>query len=338
MAVDTPHPTRRRVIAIVAACAGLAAGGRFLGGGNARAAEPVVWEGTALGAQSSIRLYHPDRAEALDLIAACVADVERLEKVFSLHRPDSALVRLNRDGVLHDPPPDLVRLLTDAGRFSRLSDGAFDATVQPLWELYASHFARAGADRAGPPADALAKVLARVGHGGVQVAPDRVALARPNMAVTLNGIAQGYITDRVAELLRRGGVDAVLLNLGEVLAIGRKPDGDGFTIGIADPTAPSRMIATLTVADGQALATSGAYGCRFAPGSSCHHLFNPATGRSANRWASVSVTAATATAADALSTALGMLPPDRIASVLAAAGGGCAVLVDADNRLHHVAG
>src|SRR6185369_2921964 len=106
--------SRRRFLAITAATGALAA----VSARAEPAAEPapVEWRGTALGAQASLRLYHPDRAEAWRLVAECVAELERLEGVFSLYRPDSALSRLNRAGALDAPPFDLVVLLQESLR------------------------------------------------------------------------------------------------------------------------------------------------------------------------------------------------------------------------------
>ena len=142
-------PTRRRFLGIAASAGGLA----LLPIRTARAASSDlhIWRGVALGADACLQLHHPDPAESNRLIRLCLEEVGRLERLFSLYRPDSALVRLNRTGELADPPMDMVRLLSEAARFSRLTDGAFDVTVQPLWRLYADHFARSGADPAGPP-------------------------------------------------------------------------------------------------------------------------------------------------------------------------------------------
>ncbi|MCR6630570.1 MAG: FAD:protein FMN transferase [Magnetospirillum sp.] len=138
---------RRRFLAITAAAGALAAS-------PARAfhLDPVEWRGTALGAAASLTIHHEDRDVALALLARCEAELARLEAIFSLYHPDSALVRLNRDGRLDGPPLDLLGLLGTAGRVWHLSGGAFDPTVQPLWELYARHFSQPGADPAGPPA------------------------------------------------------------------------------------------------------------------------------------------------------------------------------------------
>ncbi|MCW2239051.1 FAD:protein FMN transferase [Azospirillum canadense] len=295
--------TRRRFLTITAASAALATAP------SARAAVPrVEWRGTALGAEALLRLDHPDEALAWRLIADCLAELERLEGVFSLCRPDSALCRLNRGGALEAPPLDLVVLLTEAKRYGDLSGGAFDITVQPLWELHARHFAAADADPAGPPEDRVAAARTLVDYRQVRVAPDRIAFERPGMAVTLNGIAQGYITDRLADRLRAAGLTHVLADFGEVRALGPQWDGRPWRIGLEDPMEPGRIAATMPIQDG-AVATSGGYGTRFSP--LCHHIFDPATGHSANGVVAVTVRAPTATLADALSTALAVLPPEH---------------------------
>ena len=103
--------TRRRFIAISAAAGGLP----LLPIAPARAAPLLrVWTGTALGCDATLQIHHPDPATADRLIEASLAEVRRLEHIMSLYRPDSGLSRLNRDGVLEDPPFDLVRVLSEA--------------------------------------------------------------------------------------------------------------------------------------------------------------------------------------------------------------------------------
>lgn len=313
--------TRRRFIAVSAALAASAALPVY---GFARS-ELVEWRGVALGAAASIRLAHPDRAEGQRLLARCVAEIARLERIFSLYRPDSDLCRLNRDGVLAAPPVELVELLSQAAAVSAATDGAFDVTVQPLWRRYAAHFAAADPDPAGPPLD---DVLDLVDWHGVTIAAGRIALARPGMAVTLNGIAQGYITDRVADLLRAEGMDSVLLDLGETRALGRHPDGRPWRAGLADPAAPVRVALRLDLAEG-ALATSGGDGTVFDAAGRHGHLLDPRSGRSAPLGRSVSVLAARATLADAASTALALLPEEQAGAVLRRLGAEAAYFLDA---------
>lgn len=312
--------SRRRFLAIAAATAACAALPRT---GRSAAAPPLTeWHGVALGAEAHILLHHPDPAAARGLIAASLAEIGRLEAIFSLFRPDSALSRLNRDGVLEQPPMELLALLSQSLDFSRLTNGAFDVTVQPLWRLYADHFSAADADPAGPGTEAIGQARALVDYRAVILEAEAIRLARPGMGVTLNGIAQGYVTDRIADMLRRAGLVHVLAHLGESRALGPRPDGRPWSVGIEDPEVDGRLLATTGLSEG-AMATSGGYGCRFSP--LCHHIFDPATGRSANGLRSVTVTAPTATQADALSTSLAVLPPARHAALLAAVPGSAVV-------------
>jgi thiamine biosynthesis lipoprotein len=305
--------TRRRAIGITAAAAGLAllpAHGA-LPAERARPADDAAavarWRGLVLGAPASLVVHHPSRSEAERLVRASVAEIVRLERIFSLYRPDSALVELNRRGVLVAPPAELVALLQTALACADLTRGVFDPTVQPLWQLHATHFASAGADPAGPPPAALERALSRVGYRHLLVGRDRIAFARRGMAITLNGIAQGSITDRVVNLLRAGGVERCLADLGEVRALGDAAPRRPWHVGIAGSAAASTPPVVLDIID-QAVATSSGGGCRFDAAGRFNHIFDPRSGHSADPHRSVTVVMPTATAADALSTAASLMP------------------------------
>jgi thiamine biosynthesis lipoprotein len=131
----------------------------------------------------------------------------RLETVFSLYRPDSSLCELNRHGMLVAPPAELSELLTLCDHFWRLTQGMFDPTVQPLWQCYADHFAMNDRTAEGPSAAKRKEALELVGWEKVRFNRDKVVFNRRGMGLTLNGIAKGYITDRVVEFLRAAGIE-----------------------------------------------------------------------------------------------------------------------------------
>ncbi|PZR87199.1 MAG: thiamine biosynthesis protein ApbE [Stutzerimonas stutzeri] len=325
----SPHLSRRCFIGISAAAAGL---NLLPLGCQAKAqAELVTWQGQAMGAVASLQIHHHDRAAAQTLIERSLAEMRRLERVLSLHRDDSALSLLNRQGTLVAPPPELVTLLADCRRYFELTNGSFDPTVQALWVVYRDHFSRPDADPEGPPAPALRAALARVGFEQVSFNADRIMLPHRGMALTLNGIAQGFVTDCVVNLLRREGIESSLVDMGENRALGARPDGTPWRIGIADPDQPDRLGATLDVVD-QAVATSGAYGFRFESTGRFNHLFDPRTGACAHLHRSVSVTMPTATAADALSTAFSLLAPADIERALHRLGEGQVRIVTASGE------
>ncbi|WP_158927621.1 FAD:protein FMN transferase [Acidisphaera sp. S103] len=314
---------RRRFIRILAAAPGFALPAVH-GHAEERAADDAdehlhVWRGAALGADAMIQLHHPDAQVAHRLIARAIVEVSRLERVFSLYDDQSAISRLNRVGVLDDPPAELVMLLGQSEQFSQLTAGAFDATVQPLWDLYAEHFTGVNPDPNGPSHAAIEAALQRVGHAAVEVDTRRIRFVHPRMAITLNGIAQGYITDCIVDLLREEGIDRSLVDMGETRAIGSRPDGSPWIVGLEDPAAPGHVTQRITI-DNRAVATSGGYGTLLDPAGRFNHIFNPATGGTSWRYASVSVVAGTAATADALSTAFSLLPIEMMQPIVSQLG------------------
>ncbi len=324
--------SRRRMLAIT----GVAAGLPFLPGGSAAAVPVYRWQGVALGAPAQLVIGHPDRTRAAAIVRGCLAEVTRLERVFSLYQGDSELSRLNQTGRIDRPSLDLLRVLEVGQRFGALTGGAFDVTIQPLWQTYRDHFARHPGSAAGPDDGALEAALRRVDYRAIEADHRRVAFARDGMSATLNGIAQGYITDRVADLLRDQGLDRVLVQMGETRALGRHPAGRPWRIAVAEPDS-GRPGETALAIDNRAVASSGGYGTRFEPSGRHHHLFDPATGASARQVAAVTVVAERAVVADAVSTALAVLAPDRHASLLSQAGALEAIVVGADGAKRRLA-
>ncbi len=318
------HISRRRFITFVAAAAGLPL---LLKAGGSQA-KPVRWEGTALGAPASIQLFHTDEAQARAAITAGLDELRRLEAVFSVYRADSAISLLNREGVLENAPDDFVAMLTRALALAEISDGVYDPTIQPVWQTYFRHFVSSNPDPAGPSSRDLAAALALVDWRAVEVdaANKRVSFARPGMGLTLNSGAQGYITDRVAEVLRAHGFDRMLVDMGEPRALSTKPDGSAWRIGIADPANPQRSIVTLDVVD-KCVATSGGYGTLFDDKGTFTHLINTRSGRTAPALLGVSVVADSGSIADGLSTAMLMAPVERRQHILREAGGQQAIYV-----------
>jgi thiamine biosynthesis lipoprotein len=316
--------TRRRVIAIAAAAAGLPL---LLRAGSAQA-RILTWEGKALGADASIKLYHQDEAKAQAAISASLAELGRLEKIFSLYRADSAISALNRQGRLENAPSELLTLASEAKELARITEGSFDPTVQPVWQLYFRHFTSSAPAANGPAAADLAQALALVDWQGLEINAEAksISLAKPGMGLTLNGMAQGFITDRVADVLRAHGFGSMLVDMGEPRALEAKPDGSAWKIGIANPANPAEAITSVEVVE-RAVATSGGYGTLFDDLGQFTHLIDPKSGRTAPALAGVTVIAASAAKADGLSTALSVAPVEKRQAILREGGGESAIFV-----------
>ncbi|MEE8450889.1 MAG: FAD:protein FMN transferase [Thermoguttaceae bacterium] len=268
-------------------------------------------KGWALGSAVSMTALHADRATAQRAVARAMDELRLVERLMSLYRPQSQLARLNRDGVLSDPHPYLVEVLHAAQNMSGRTGGAFDITVQPLWKCYET---AAKADGM-PKPDDLAGALQKVDWRQVEISTRRVRLRGKGTAVTLNGIAQGFAADRAVAVLTRHGIEHALVDTGEIGTLGTKEqDGSheerAWTVGIQHPRRDDAYLG-LAKLEGRCLATSGDYATTFSPDCRDNHLFDPRTGRSPVAFSSVSVAAATAMQADALSTALFVLGPER---------------------------
>lgn len=281
----------------------------------------------ALGSAVTLTALHRDQAVAEAAVDAAFAELERIENVMSLYRPESQLCRLNRDGFLVDPDPSLVKVLRIAADMSARSDGAFDITVQPLWKLHAD------AHRAGrvPDETELRAARAQVDWRRVEVAANRVTLRGDGTAITLNGIAQGYATDAAMRTMRAHGIEDALIDTGELGAIGRDADGGAWQIGIQHPRHEDAYAAVATL-ENRCLATSGDYETAFSADFSRNHVFDPRTGFSPGELASVSVLATSGMAADALSTSLLVTGPERGLDLLQNFPGTDALLIFKDGR------
>jgi thiamine biosynthesis lipoprotein len=300
--------SRRRAIFIFAAVAGLP----LLRDAEA-AALPTTWEGQALGAPARLLLNHPDPAAASRLIELVVAEVARLEKVFSLSRTDSALSELNRVGVLAAPPLDLITLLQSSRSIWEKTGGAFDPTVQPIWRLYYNHFSSQNADPSGPNIAEIAKALSTVGFDRLKFNRDRVVLGS-SAGLTFNGIAQGYITDRIVDLLRNAGVTSCLVDMGEDRAIGSRADGTAWQVGLAESENDEHPDQVLHIID-KAVATSSSSGFEFDEAGHFGHIIDPRNGITPRLYRRVSVVADDATRADALATSFCLMPESAIRAI-----------------------
>ena len=249
----------------------------------------------ALGTVLSLRLAHENAAHAERALDAAVATIHHIESQMSLFRPDSALSQLNRDGQLRQPDADLLRILQMSQDVAQRSDGAFDVTVQPLWRVF-EQAQREG--RLPTPAE-VGQARERVGWRGLDVATDQIRLLRAGMALSLNGVAQGYAADRVRETLQRHGIEHALIDTGEWTSLGRPATGRDWTLGIASPQDESQMLARLALR-GRSLATSADNQTFFSADHRHHHIFDPHTGYSPTGLSGVTVAASSCALADAL--------------------------------------
>lgn len=275
----------------------------------------------AMGSFVSITALHGSHDLAEQAIGAAFAEMDRLIALLNRFDGGSALSCLNDAGRIAGAPPELVEVIERALAFGRLSGGAFDVTVKPIIDLFRDPTTYA--PRAVPPGDAeLRDALELVGAEHVELRGRDVRLRRTGMGLTLDGIAKGYVVDGVAAALEREGVARYLVNAGgDIRTGGERGDGCPWTVAVRNPgaTDPSWDSAAwdrglvpgaLRLTDG-AVATSGSYEVYFDNEQLAHHIVQADSGRSPGGAVSVTVTARSTIAADALATAVFVLGPAR---------------------------
>lgn len=318
---------------------GMVAGGALQGAFNVVRLGPgrLQVERTLLrmGSFVTITAVHESRDRAEAAIGHAIEELDRLAAILSRHDASSPLSVLNRDGGLRGAPPELTDVLGVALAMHGASAGAFDVTVQPVLDLYEGAMVRGAAlpDDAGVRA-----ALARVGAGHLRVAGRDVRFEQPGMRVTLDGIAPGYIVDRVSDVLVAHGVDSHMINAsGDIRVRGNRADGRPWRIAVEDPQKRGNYPDVIELGAG-AVSTSGSYEIYYDRDKLHHHIIDPATGNSPAAASSVSVIASTSMQADALSTAAFVLPPSRAMAVVNAAGGGECLVIGRDGGQHRSPG
>ena len=217
----------------------------------------------------------------------------------------------------------LVRVVNRSLFYGALTGGSFDVTVQPVIDLFRAHRNPSGELTLDDSELRAARAL--VGRRGLQVSGADLSFARSGMGITLDGIAKGYIADRVSAVLTSAGVKNHLVNAGgDIMASGHKSPGVPWRVAVQSPTGPA-YAGELSLS-GKAIATSGSYEIYYDASRRHHHLINPVSGFSP-AVGSVSVVAGTAMEADILATALSILPPsDALKLVQGLPGRECCIL------------
>jgi thiamine biosynthesis lipoprotein len=307
---------------------------RALGAASAGPAERTadgrfVVRAAALAFDTSISIcaLHPNPELARRASARALRVVAELDAGLVVQRPGSQVSRLNADGRLDRPDRHLVHLLEFAQALAAASNGAFDPTVQPLWELHLDCQRRGCA--AGPRE--LAEARSRVNWNAVDADRRRVRLA-PRMSITLNGLVQGYAADLAFDALAQDGVLDALIDAGEYGAVGSNPAGRPWRVGIQHPRDPIALIGSVPM-DGRFLATSGDYSTHFTDDFKLNHIFDPHTGVSPLRFSSVAVAAPTGLLADGLTKPMMVLDLAAAQRLLDRYPGSGAVWIDKASRI-----
>ncbi len=301
--------SRRQFIRITAAAAGAAiAGGVGLAelSRSSRTAERVQDSRMLLGSITNLTVISTDATQARLAINTAFERMASLEEVFSRFRPTSQLSRLNASGTLVDPHPALKAVLTKAVGYGDLTGGAFDVTVEAVLKPYRE----AAKTSTVPDETTIADAQERVDYRQISIGADVIRLNRPGMAITLDGIAKGYIIDAGAAVFREYGFEQMMVELGGDLQTFGSAGSRPWQVGIQQPTPTAEQSPLIAHIVNVAMATSGDYLYTFTSDRRLHHIIDPHSGISPHELSSASVIAATACDADALATSLMVMGAD----------------------------
>ncbi len=290
----------------------------------------------AMGTAIRVELWCEDAVRGNAAIDDVMAEMQRIDRTMSPHKPDSELSLINRDAGREAVglSNEMFLLLVQAQRFSQLSHGAFDITFASVGNLYDYR------EGVAPSAQALAAGRAAIGWKQLELdARTRsVKFARPGMRIDLGGFAKGHAVDNAAAILARHGIHhAHVAAGGDSRVIGDKR-GRPWTIGVRDPRQAEGLIALLPLED-SAISTSGDYERFFEKdGVRHHHIVDPATGASPASVRSVTVLAADGLTCEALSKTVFVLGARRGMEMIESLEGVDAIVVDAAGALHFSSG
>jgi len=282
-------------------------------------------------AMGTVMAHQAFGLRAQDCLAAVCSEVDRIERLLSRFLPDSDISRINdaagigRERVSRDT----FEVLSKAVEYGRRHPGCFDITIAPLVMLWSA----ARETRLPPDAERIRQVLPLVNCEDLLLDPwDMTAGLRfAGQSIDLGGIGKGFAGDRIVEVFKQFGVTSAYANLGgNVVALGAKPDGSPWQIGIQHPRQEGRLIGSVAVED-QTVVTSGDYQRYFIDrsGQRRHHILNPLSGYPASAGlVSVTVVSAQSITADALSTILFIAGMERGLDILMQYADAEAVFVD----------
>ncbi len=269
----------------------------------------------AMACEFEVLLNRGQHPGSVDRAVEALDEVQRLEGLLSVYKPQSDLSTANRFAHRNPIPvqPDTMRMLQVGAAIGQLTDGAFDVTAGKLSNLWG--FSR----RAGqmPDADSIQNALACVGQSLVELIPEanQIRFQREGIELNPGGIGKGFALDRAAQHLKISDVADFMIHGGQssIVASGNRNHSEtrgGWKVALRHPLRPEIVLGTLRLRD-KALATSGS-GKQFFhfKGRRYSHIIDPRTGYPADGLLSATVVVSSGTVADALATALFVMGPE----------------------------
>ncbi|MBW9156655.1 FAD:protein FMN transferase [Clostridium sp. FP2] len=300
--------------------------------------KPVEKETYMMGTIVQLKVYGKNSEKATELALKRISDIE---SKMSVNIKSSEITKLNaKAGVSGEKlSVDTYSVIEKAVKYSKLTDGSLDATIEPIVKLWGI-----GTDKARIPSKSeIEEKLKLVDYKDIILDSKNstVQLRRTGQAIDLGAIAKGYTADEIKKVLIDNKVNSALINLGgNVFAVGSKPDGTSWNIGIQNPLdTRGQYLGTISVTD-KSMVTSGNYERYFiVDGKRYHHIFDPKTGYPSEAGLiSTTIVSDNSIDGDALSTSTYIVGLSKGIKLIESIKGVEAIFVTSDKKVYVTAG
>ncbi|WP_340820462.1 FAD:protein FMN transferase [Methanolobus sp. WCC4] len=279
----------------------------------------------------TVSVTSPNETYASEVIDRAFEKIHYVDQVMNNYDNESEIALLNERSTIHDADPELVYVVSRSKYYSEVSDGAFDISIQPILDLWASKYSPGGTYQ-DPTPEEINETLELVNHSAIVVEGNSISLGE-GMRITLGGVAKGFAVDLAIGSIMDDGISSGFVNAGgDGRYIGTKPDGSLWRVGLQNPDKNEDAISIMDIGD-MAVATSGNYERYFSDAAKVSHIADPRNGYSSQNLISATVIADTAMDADALATAVFVLGEDEGMEMIEELDGVECLLITTDKRI-----
>lgn len=289
-----------------------------------------------MGNRFEITVVNEDKHTAEQYIDAAIDEIKRIEKLLTTFSENSQTNQINAAAGKNPVKVDreVFDIIYRANKIAALTQGAFDITYGSIdkrfWNFDTTMTAL-------PDRDSAKQAVRFIDYKKVILDEKNctVFLQEEGMRIGFGGIGKGYAAERAKYILQQLGVQSGIINAaGDLTAWGRQPDGDAWTIGIADPDSIDKPFSFFDI-NNMAVATSGNYEKYvMIDDKKYSHTINPKTGYPVKGIKSVTIICPNAEIADAMTTPVIIMGIDAGLNMINQMKGIACIIIDDDDNLY----
>lgn len=286
-----------------------------------------------MGTQAKVEFWEPDPDKGKQLVQDVVDEMNRIDQLMSPYIESSELFRINKKASHHPVKvsAELYDLIARSIKYSEMTQGAFDITFVSVGYRYNYR------EQQAPSKSFINKAKSLIDYHAIQLDPEArtVAFKKEGTRIDLGGIAKGHAVDTSINILKSNGISNAFIKAGGDSRLLGDKRGRLWTIGIQHPRKEGDVLTQVPL-ENVAISTSGDYERFFIrDGERIHHILDPKTGLSSKESISVSIIANDATTADALSTSVFVMGPERGLELINQLEDVSAIIVDKKGKFHY---